>query len=75
MFSEFFVFERRAVKFILTRPGITLIVVGILAFLIRMVIDGVPVVGGMLSGILLVASVFFVVGGLWIFVMGRASKE
>lgn len=62
-------------KLILTRPGITLIVVGILAYLVSTVIDGVPAIGGLLNGILIVASIFFVVGGLWIFVMGRAGDK
>ncbi len=60
-------------KFILTRPGITLIVVGIVAFFVRNLLDGLPLIGGIISPILLVASIFFVVGGLWIFVMGRAG--
>ncbi len=62
-------------KFILTRPGITLIVVGIIAFFVRRIVDGLPLVGGILNGILFVASIFFVIGGLWIFVMGRAAEK
>ncbi len=62
-------------KLIITRPGITLILVGILAFVLRPILDGLPAIGSLVSGILLVASIFFVVGGLWIFFMGRAGDR
>lgn len=57
--------------FIIDRPGLTLIIVGILAFLVRNVFAWVPLIGGAMSAILMFAAVFFVVGGLWMFVVGR----
>lgn len=58
--------------FIVDRPGLTLIIVGVLAFLVRNVFDWVPLIGGAMGAILMFASVFFVVGGIWMFVVGRS---
>lgn len=57
--------------FIVDRPGLTLIIVGIIAFLLRNVFSWVPLIGGAMGAILSFAAVFFVVGGLWMFFMGR----
>lgn len=57
--------------FIMDRPGLTLILVGVVAFLVRNAFGRVPLIGGSISALLLFASVFFVVGGLWMFVVGR----
>ncbi len=62
-------------KFIMTRPGVTLIIVGIVAYFLRPVLDGLPLVGGIVGSILLIASIFFVVGGIWIMFMGRAGDD
>ena len=57
--------------FIVDRPGLTLIIVGVLAFLLRNVFGWVPLIGGVTTAVLMFASVFFVVGGIWMFVVGR----
>lgn len=59
--------------FIIDRPGLTLIIVGVLAFLVRNIFNWVPLVGGAMSAILTFAAVFFVVGGVWMFVVGRSA--
>ncbi len=58
--------------FIVDRPGLTLIIVGVIAFLIRNALNWVPLVGGAMSAVLSFAAVFFVVGGLWMFFVGRS---
>jgi len=58
--------------FIVDRPGLTLIVVGIVALLVRNVFAWIPLIGGAMSAILLFAGVFFVIGGIWMFVVGRS---
>ncbi len=59
--------------FIVDRPGLTLIIVGVVAFLLRNVFSWVPLAGGAMSAILMFAAAFFVVGGIWMFVVGRSS--
>lgn len=58
--------------FIIDRPGLTLIIVGVLAFFSRRFFSWVPLIGGAMSAILLFAAVFFVIGGVWMFVVGRS---
>ena len=59
--------------FIVDRPGLTLVIVGVLAFLIRNALGWVPLIGGAMTAILTFASVFFVIGGIWMFVVGRSA--
>lgn len=59
--------------FIVDRPGLTLIIVGVIAFLIRNLFTWVPLIGGAVSAILMFAAAFFIVGGVWMFVVGRSS--
>lgn len=59
--------------FIMDRPGLTLIVVGVIAYLLRNAFGWVPLIGGAVSAVLLFAAAFFVVGGIWMFVVGRRS--
>ena len=51
--------------------GVLLIIVGIIAFLVRNVFNWVPLIGGAMNTILIFAACFFVVGGIWMFFMGR----
>ena len=62
-------------KFIMERPGVTLILVGIAAYFLRPVLDGLPLVGGIVGSILFIASIFFVIGGVWIMFMGRSGDD
>lgn len=57
--------------FIMDRPGLTLIIVGVGAYLLRNAFGWVPLIGGSISAVLMFAAVFFVVGGIWMFVVGR----
>lgn len=59
--------------FIVDRPGLTLIIVGVIAFLARNIFSWVPLIGGAMSVMLLFVGVFFVIGGVWMFVVGRSS--
>ena len=59
--------------FIVDRPGLTLVIVGVLAFLIRNEFGWVPLIGGAMTAVLTFAALFFVVGGVWMFVVGRSA--
>jgi hypothetical protein len=58
--------------FIVDRPGLTLVIVGLVAFLARNIFSWVPLIGGAMNAILLFVGVFFVIGGVWMFVVGRS---
>lgn len=60
--------------FIVDRPGLTLVIVGVIAFLLRNAFSWVPLIGGALGTILLFAAAFFVVGGMWMAVVGRGAE-
>lgn len=51
-----------------TRPGVMLLLTGIASLLLRLVIGNVPAVGGLLSGVLLIAGLFFVAGGVFLLI-------
>ncbi len=59
--------------FIVDRPGLSLLVVGILMFFVRPLFEWLPLIGGAMNTILLLASIFFVVGGVWMFFMNRSG--
>ncbi|MCP3853907.1 MAG: hypothetical protein GY745_13865 [Actinomycetia bacterium] len=60
-------------KTLLNRPGVVLVVTGILAYLVRPVVGAVPLLGGVLSIIFLLLAIFMVVGGVWMLIIGRGS--
>lgn len=62
-------------KFIVDQPGLTLLIAGVIAFLVRPLFGWVPLIGGAMSVILLFVAVFFVVGGAWMFFMGRKGVD
>jgi len=51
-----------------TRPGIVLLITGVVALLLRLVIRSVPVIGGLLGWICLLGGIFFVIGGIFLLV-------
>lgn len=59
--------------FIIDRPGLTLIIVGVVVYLLRNAFTWVPLIGGATTAVLWFAAVFFVVGGIWMFVVGRSA--
>ncbi len=60
---------------LLTKPGSTLLVAGVLSVLVSRVIDIIPFFGGTLSFLLLLAGLFGIFGGLWIIVTGRRNAN
>lgn len=54
-----------------TRPGMVLLVTGIVAILLRGVIRGLPLLGGLLAWIFLLSGIFFVVGGIFLLIKKR----
>ena len=59
---------------LLMRPGATLLLAGIVSFILSRFIDFVPLIGGMLSVMLFFFAVFAVIGGVWLTVANaRAS--
>lgn len=55
------------------RPGYTLLLVGILSYLVSRYIDALPVLGSMLQFMMAFFAVFAVVGGLWLVVAERRT--
>ncbi|MFT7599806.1 MAG: hypothetical protein ACI8TP_002742 [Acidimicrobiales bacterium] len=47
------------------RPGVTLLIAGIAALILRWALGWIPFIGGMLGLILLIFAVFAVAGGIW----------
>ena len=55
------------------RPGVILLGTGVIALVLRSIIDGLPVVGGLLSWACLLAAVFCIVGGIFLLIKKRGS--
>lgn len=58
---------------LLMRPGWTLLLVGIVSFLVSRFIGVVPLIGSMLMVMTLLFGLFAVVGGLWLIAMERRA--
>lgn len=56
-----------------TRPGVILLVTGVVALLLRMVVDAIPVVGGLLAWVCLLGGLFFIVGGIFLLIKKSGS--
>jgi hypothetical protein len=54
-----------------TRPGMVLLVTGIVAILLRGVIRGLPLLGGLLAWVFLLSGIFFIVGGIFLLIKKR----
>ena len=55
-----------------TRPGAVLFVAGVASLLLRLVIRGLPLVGGLLNIVLLLAGIFFLIGGAFLLIKKRS---
>lgn len=55
-----------------TRPGAVLLVAGVAAILLRFVLRGLPLIGGLLNIVLLLAGIFFIVGGIFLMIKKRS---
>ena len=60
---------------LMMQPGSALLVMAGLAFVSRLAVGFVPVIGGLLSFILLLATIFGVLGGLFLLFVGRRSGD
>ncbi|MGB5756006.1 MAG: hypothetical protein WBM50_03755 [Acidimicrobiales bacterium] len=60
---------------LLMRPGTTLLLAGILSFLVSRYIDIVPLIGSMLAVMLFLFSVFAMIGGVWLVVAERRTAR
>lgn len=60
---------------IVNRPGVTLLIAGIASLVLRWPAGWIPLLGGLLSWILLLVAIFFIVGGIWMIVIGRGSRD
>jgi len=56
-----------------TRPGVALLVTGVVALLLRLVIDKVPLIGGLLAWVCLLGGLFFIVGGIFLLIKKRGT--
>ena len=56
---------------LMMEPGSALLVMAVGAFFARFVLGGVPLIGGLLSVILLFAMIFGVIGGVFLLFAGR----
>ena len=60
---------------LLMRPGYTLLLAGVLAYVVSRFIDVVPLIGSTVAVMLFLFALFAVVGGLWlIFAERRAAR-
>lgn len=57
------------------RPGYTLLLTGVVAFLVSRVIGIVPLIGSMLGIMLFLFSLFALVGGLWLILAERRAAR
>lgn len=46
-----------------TKPGVALLVTGVAALLLRVLLRGVPLIGGLLGVVMFLAGIFFIIGG------------
>lgn len=51
---------------LLMRPGTTLLLAGLVSFLVSQFIGFVPLVGGVLTAMLALFGLFAIVGGVWL---------
>jgi succinate dehydrogenase/fumarate reductase cytochrome b subunit len=56
---------------LMMQPGSALLVLAVVAYFARFVAGSVPLIGGLLSFILLFAVVFGVIGGIYLLFIGR----
>lgn len=62
-------------KTLVNRPGVVLLIAGIVSFFLRWPASWIPWLGGMLAWMLWLLAIFFVIGGLWMIFIGRPSKD
>lgn len=62
-------------RFLVDRPGATLLIVGVFAYFVRDLLGRIPLIGGVMSTVSLVAAIFFVIGGIWIMITGGDTAE
>ena len=53
------------------RPGAALLVTGVVALLLRAVVDGIPLVGGLLEWAALLGGIFSIIGGIFLLIKKR----
>jgi hypothetical protein len=53
------------------QPGSALLIIAVLAFLLRFVVSGLPLVGGLLDLFLLFVIAFGVIGGIYLLILDR----
>ena len=56
-----------------TRPGVILLITGVIALVIRPIIDGLPAIGGLLAWVCLLGGIFFIVGGIFLLIKKSGS--
>lgn len=55
-----------------TRPGMILLMTGVVALLLRLVVRSAPLVGGLLGFVLLFGGIFCAVGGIVLLIKKRS---
>lgn len=55
-----------------TRPGVILVITGVVALFLRLIVRGAPLIGGLLGWLLLLGGVFFIVGGIFLLIKKRS---
>jgi len=60
---------------LLMRPGYTLLLAGVLSFVVSRFIDVVPLIGRTVAVMLFLFSLFAVLGGLWLIVAERRAAH
>lgn len=60
---------------LLMRPGTTLLLAGVVSYVVSKFIGGLPLLGSILSAMLLLFSIFAVIGGVWLIVAERRAAR
>jgi hypothetical protein len=55
------------------QPGSALLVIAVLAFLLRLVVTGLPIIGGLLNLFLLFVIAFGIIGGIYLLLLDRRN--
>lgn len=56
-----------------TRPGAILLVTGVVALVLRAVVDGIPWIGGLLSWVCLLGGILSIIGGIFLLIKKSES--
>ena len=54
------------------KPGVMLLLTGVVALVLRSLVKAIPLIGGLLSWVMFLGGVFFIVGGIFLLIKKRS---